>query len=168
MTYRAVKYRSCLSEPLVLDARKWLRRALCYVQKGRTELSWVRMGQSDGHLLLTRLRKTALVGLRLRWLKSKCPRGNQPGFATKRSIEVYLRTIHLQSSSNFGQKKNVTVEGVEFLPYSSAQFRILRQDAACPTRDFSWFFIGPSSDVHGQAIPVYHSLLAIRRAGAVH
>ena len=102
MTYRAVKYRYCLSERLVLDARKLLRRALCYVQKGRTELNWARMGYSDWHLLITRLWKTALVGLRLHRLKSNCPPGNQPGFATNRSIEVYLRKILLQSSSNFG------------------------------------------------------------------
>lgn len=152
MTYRAVKYRYCLSERLVLDARKLLRRALCYVQKGRTELNWARMGYSDWHLLITRLWKTAIVGLRLHRLKSNCPPGNQPGFVTNRSIEVYLRKI-LQSSSNFGWKKYVTVNRAEFLPYSNAQFRILRQDAACPTRVFFWFFVAPSWDMHGQCDP---------------
>ena len=63
------------------------------------------MGLNDGHLIITRLRKTALVGLRLRRLKSNCPPGNQLGFATNKSIEVYLRTILLQSSSNLAGKK---------------------------------------------------------------
>ena len=73
------------------------------------------MGHSDGHLLITWLRKTALVGLRLRRLKSKCPPGNHPGFVTERSIEVYLRTILLQISSNFGRgterKKKLRLRG---------------------------------------------------------
>jgi hypothetical protein len=46
--------------------------------------------------------------------------------------------------ATLAEKKNVTVERVEFLLYWSVQFQILHQDAACPTRVFSWFFIGPS------------------------
>lgn len=47
----------------------------------------------------------------MRRLQSNCP-GNQPGFATNRSTEVYLRTFFLRSSSKFGTKKKLRSRGL--------------------------------------------------------
>lgn len=167
-------YWSCLSEPLNFRCKEMVKSRAVLRAKGTswTELNWARMGQSDGHLLITRLRKTAVVGLRLRRLKSKCPPGNQPGFATKRSIEMYFRTIILQNSSNFGRKKKM----LRFRGWNSCHIRV-------PSFEFPARMlpvlpeISPgSSSIHLESctgslihtLSVYHSLLAIRRAGAVH
>lgn len=123
-------------------------------------------------MLITRLRKTALVGLRLRRLKFKCPPKinlvSPQREVSKCTFKQFFRTVATLAEE---KKKMLRLRG-----WNSCRIRVPNFEFPAKVPPVLPETSPGSLSVHLETctgsvihtLSVYHSLLAIRRAGAVH